>query len=304
MRGGSPTVTDPAAVRPARPAAAAPRARSPGLRHRPGPAVPPCALAVCALVAVGTRGVGAALASAWNPAAGTGLAVLDVANAGGAVYFNGSGRLTPTRSYAKTEASAYVEYGLTERLMFVARPSFDLVSLGDPAGGTYRGFGGASVGAQYQALVYGPAVVAVQGSVALPGTGSRADPAEIGNTAREADLRALAGLSFPLGPYPAFLDVQQAYRLRSGGAAAQWHSDVTVGFRPIPRLLVMALSAVVVPTGPGTPWLPSARSAKLGIEVAYDLSAAWSLTLRASTTVYGRDALRERGLAAGLWYRF
>lgn len=245
-----------------------------------------------------------ARASPWNAPAGTGFLSLDAEGTGGAAYFDGKGVLTPTRSYGKTEASAYVEYGLTDSLMFVARPSFDLVSLGAPGGGTYRGLGAASVGAQYQALVFGPAALAVQGSVSRPGTISRADPAEIGNTAREADLRALGGLSFALGPYRAFLDVQQAYRFRSGGAAPQWHSDVTVGIRPTPRLLLMALSVTVLPLGAGTPWFPSARASKVGVEAVYGLTAAWSVTLRATTTVYGRDALRERGLAAGLWYRF
>lgn len=245
-----------------------------------------------------------ALASAWNRPAGTGFVLLDADLSGGAAYFDGGGRLTPTRPYAKAEAAAYVEYGVSDSLMVVARPSFDLVRLGAPAGGTYRGLGGTAIGAQYQALVFGPAVLAVQGSFSLPGTTSRVDPAEIGNTAREADVRGLAGVSFPLGPYPAFLDVQEAFRLRSGGAAAQWHSDVTVGVRPTPRLLLMASNATVVPTGPGTAWLPSARSSKLGLAAVYDLTASWSLALGLSTTVYGRDALRERGLTAGLWYRF
>ena len=267
-----------------------------------GPSGSPAACFACVLaLAVSPL---PAQASAWGRQAGTGFLAFGAEASGGAQSFGRDGRLAPTRSYAKTEGAAYAEYGVTDTLMFVARPSFDLVGLGAPAGGRYRGLGSTALGAQYEALVYGPAVLAVQGSVALPGTASRANPAAVGNTAREADLRGLAGLAFAVGPYPAFLDLQQAYRFRSGGAAAQWHSDVTIGFRPAPRLLLMALSTTVVPLGPGTPWFPRSRSSKLGFEGVYDLTAAWSLAHGASTTVYGRGALLDRGVSASLWYRF
>lgn len=276
-------------------------------RPRRIPAAPAAArlVVVSALLACAPpSGAPRALASAWNRAAAEGFVSLDAATSGGSAFFDGAGRLEPARPYAKSEAAAYVEYGVTDKLMFVARPSFDLVSLGAPAGGTYRGLGATEIGAQYQALVFGPAVLAVLGSATLPGTTSRANPASIGNTARAFEARGLAGLSLALGPFPAFIETQQAFRLRTAGAAPQWQADAALGFRPVPRLLIMALGALVVPTGPRTAWFPSGRTAGVGLRAVLDLTTAVSISLTATTTLAGRDALRDRSLALGLWYRF
>ncbi len=232
------------------------------------------------------------------------MAIVDVTLGSGTDYFDGRGRLAPARAYTKDELAGYVEYGATDRLMLVARPSLDSIRIGAPDPGHSAGLGSTSAGAQWQALVFGPAVLAVQGTFSVPGTTSRRNPAEIGNIAREGDLRVLGGVRFPVGPYTAFLDAQQSYRIRSGGGASQWHSDVTFGLRPTERLLFLLQSETVVPTGAGTAWLPSSRFSKLALSGVYDLTHAWSLQLGIFTTFYGRDALRERGISTGVWYRF
>ena len=245
-----------------------------------------------------------AAAGAWNRAAGEGLAIVDVTLGSGTDYFDGRGRLAPARAYTKGELAGYVEYGATDWLMLVARPSLDSIRIGAPDSGHVVGLGSTAAGAQLQALVFGPAVLAVQGTFSVPGTASRRNPAEVGNTAREGDLRILGGVGFRLGPYLAFLDAQQGYRIRSGGAASQWRSDLTFGLHPTERLLVLLQSFTVIPTGPGTAWLPSSQSSKVALTGVYDVTRAWSLQLGIFTTVYGRDALRDRGVSTGIWYRF
>ena len=118
------------------------------------------------------------------------------------------------------------------------------------------------------------------------------------------DLRALGGLAFPVGPWPAFLDAQGAYRLRSGGAPAEWHADLTFGVRPLPRLLLLLQSDTTLPVGPGTAWFPASLYSKLGVSLVYDLSARWSVQIGAFSTIAGTNALRERGVLSALWYRF
>lgn len=243
-------------------------------------------------------------ASAWNRPAGDGLAIVEATLGHGTDYFDARGRVAPARPYRKDEVAGYVEYGATDWLMLIARPSFDRIAIGAPGQGLYTGLGGATAGAQLQALVFGPAVLAVQGTFGLPGSGSRRNPALIGNTAREGELRLLGGIGLERGGSAGFLDIQQGFRMRSGGAAAQWHSDVTAGIHPAPKLLVMLRSETVIPMGPGTAWFPSARASRLGLAGVYDLTAAVSLEMGLFTTVWGRDALRERGLRTALWYRF
>ena len=244
-----------------------------------------------------------AAAGAWNRPAGEGLAIFDYTLDAGSVYFDGGGRLAPAQHYSKSELAAYVEYGATDSLTLIARPSLDDVHVGAPDAGAYRGLGGSAVGAQWQALVFGPAVLAAQGTFSLPGSTSRTDPAVTGNTAREGDLRLLAGVGLPL-PFRPFLDLQGSYRIRSGGADAQWHGDATFGFYPTDKLLVLLQSFTTVPTGPGDARLPSSRATRLEVKAVYALTQAWAVQLGTFTTAWGRDALRERGFTTGVWWYF
>ncbi len=248
--------------------------------------------------------VRAAQAGAWNRVAGDGLVITDFTFGSGGRYFDGKGRLAPARTYSKSELASYIEYGATDWLMLVVRPSLDATRIGAPGGGHYTGLGGSAVGAQVHLYDYGPAVFAVQSTFRLPGTDSDRNPAEIGDTAREGDFRALGGVGFHLGPYLSFIDAQGSYRLRSGGAAPQWHGDFTFGVYPLSRLLVMLQSFTTVPTGPGNAAFPSSRYSKMELKAVYQLNAAWAVQLGAYTTVYGRNALREQGVTTGLWYRF
>lgn len=244
-----------------------------------------------------------ASAAAWNRPAGQGLVIFDYTLDTGSNYFDGGGHLAPARSYSKSELAAYMEYGVTDKLMLVARPSMDDVHVGLPDAGAYRGLGSSAVGAQWQALVFGPAVLAVQGSFSVPGSTSRSNPAVIGNTAREGDLRALAGYSLPL-PFRPFLNVEGSYRIRSSGAAAEWHGDATIGFYPVDSLMILCRSFTTVPTGPGTARLPSSRATRLELTGVYRLTQSLALQLGAFTTTWGRDALHERGFTTGVWWYF
>ncbi len=255
-------------------------------------------------VLLATAGMRTAQAGAWNRVAGDGLVITDYTFGRGGRYFDDKGRLAPARSYAKSELASYIEYGATDWLMLIARPSLDATRIGAPDAGHYVGLGGSAVGAQVHLYDYGQAVFAVQSTFRLPGTHSDRNPAEIGDTAREGDFRALGGVGFQLGPFLSFIDAQGSYRLRSGGAAAQWHGDLTFGIYPLSRLLVLLESFTAVPTGPGTTRLPSSRYSKMELKAVYQLNAAWAVQLGASTTVYGRNALLERGFTTGLWYRF
>lgn len=261
--------------------------------------------ALALAISTAAAGPERAEAGAWNLPQGRGFALFDFTLGEGGDYFDGQGHRAPARRYAKEEVAGYVEYGATDWLMLVARPSFDHIDIGAPGAGRYTGLGSTSAGAQLHLRTVGPAVLAVQGTFSLPGTTSPSNPATVGGTAREADVRVLAGIGdLHIASLPSFVDLQGGYRDRSGGAAAQWRADLTLGIRPIPRLLVLMQSFTSLPTGIGTPLLPSSRYSKASVSGVYDLSRAWSVQLGVFMTVYGRDALREHGFTTGLWYRF
>ncbi len=264
-------------------------------------------------IAVGLAGwwlqPGVVEAAAWNEDAGHGIVIVDYTLSGGAKYFDGAGKLSRASAYSKQEAVGYVEYGVTDWLTAILKPSLSMISAAtstDPGSPThhYEGLGTSEAAVQLHLLTFGPAVLAVQGGFRLPSSTSHANAALIGNTSRDTDLRGLAGIGFGLGPWPAFLDVESGYRFRSGGAAAEWHADATLGVRFFPRVTMLMQSFNVLCDGQGTAWFPQASYSKLGASAVYDVTDRWSLQLGAFQTMLGEGALRERGFQAAVWYRF
>ena len=245
-----------------------------------------------------------AVAGAFNLPQGQGLAIIDATLSGGSRYFNGLGKLAPADKFTRGDLSAYLEYGVTDWLMAVVRPDLTAVSLGGHPGSSYVGLGPSEAGAQLRLLLFGPAVLAAKASVRLPGSTDQRNPAQLGNTSRDADLRGLFGLSFKLGPWPAFLDSQAAYRFRDGGAPDEAHVDVTLGVRPRSDLLVLLQSFTTVGLGPGTWWFPREDFTHVEVAGVYDINQQWSVELGVYTTILGRRSLREQGVTTAVWRRF
>ena len=245
-----------------------------------------------------------ATAGAFNEPEGHGVAIVDLTLSEGSRYFDGYGKLTSSPSFKRGDTSAYVEYGVTDWLMAVIRPDLTAVSLGGTPSAHYTGLGPSEAGAQVRLLAFGPAVLAAQGSFRLPGSTDTHNRALLGDTARSADARVLAGYSFSLGPYPAFVDAEVAYRFRDQGAPDEIHSDLTLGVRPIAELLLMLQAFDTTDLGKGTPWFPHERFTHIQAAAVYDFTESWSGELAGYTTVFGRQSLRENGLTTAVWYRF
>lgn len=247
---------------------------------------------------------GPVLAGAFNIPAGQGLAIVDFTSSGGSRYFNGFGKLAPTDRFRREDVSAYVEYGITDRLMAIVRPDVTTVTVGGQPGGRYLGLGPSEAGVQFQLLSFGPAVLAVEGAFRLPGSTDAGNRALIGNTAHEADIRGLFGLGFAIGSWPAFLDAQVADRVRDGGAPDELHTDLTVGLRPRPELMLLLQMFDTTDLGKGTAMMPRERFTHVETAAVYDLTETWSVEIGVYTTVLGTRSLREQGLTTALWHRF
>lgn len=249
---------------------------------------------------------GDASASAWNVPEKHGIIIADYTLLTGNDYFNGRGVLSRGAAYSRQDLSGYLEYGITDSVMAVVRPQLTTISaasLGDPTD-RYTGLGTGELAVQWQALVYGPAVLAVSGGFRLPGSTNENNPALVGNTSLDTDLRGHGGVAFPVGSWPAFLDGEFGYRFRSGIAPDEWHGDLTLGARPLPDWLVFVQSFNTLSAAAGTQAIPRSFSSKAAVTVVYDLTARWSVELSVFETVFGYNALRERGGKAGVWYRF
>lgn len=257
-----------------------------------------------AFVFIACLAAGPVWAGAFNIPKGQGLAIVDFTFSGGSRYFNGLGKLAPANGFRRGDVSTYVEYGVTDWLMAVVRPDVTDVAVGGHPGGRYIGLGPSEVGAQLRLFAFGPAVWAFKGAFRVPGSYDTGNRALIGNTAREADLRGLFGLAFSIGPWPAFLDAQVADRLRDGKAPDELHTDVTVGLRPLPELMLLLQLFDTTDLGKGTSLFPHERFTHLETAVVYDFTETWSAEIGVYTTVLGTRSLREHGVTTSVWYRF
>lgn len=261
-------------------------------------------LALAALLALALAVPSRAWAAAFNEPAGEGIVIVRGTADRGARSFDRKGHVVRSNAYTKREADAYVQYGVTDWLQAIVKPDIVSTSLGGRPGGRYTGIGTSEVGAQLQVLRDGPAVFAVQGTVHLPATTRNRNLALIGNTSRDADGRALAGLLFDLGPWPSFVDGEVGYRIRSAGAPDEVRLDMTVGTRPRPDTLLLLQSFTTVPTAAGVPFFPRSTYSNLEASVVYDLDTHFSVQVGAFITIDGRNALRERAVETSIWYRF
>ena len=245
-----------------------------------------------------------ALAGVFNEPAGSGLLIVEGLYDRGDRSFDTRGHMVPTGPYDKREGWAYLQYGVTDWLMAIVQPDSVSTSVGGSPGGHYTGFGTSQAGAQVQLPSVGPFAFALQGTFHLPAANRPHDPALVGNTSRDTDGRGLVGAVFPLGPWPAFVDAEAGYRIRSAGSPDEIHVDLTGGVRPRSDILLLLQSFTTVPTAAGSPFYPRTTFSNLEASAVYDFDKRWSLQVGGFGTVFGRNALQERGLVSAVWYRF
>ena len=242
----------------------------------------------------------AASAGAWTLPQGTGQAIVTATTSTSDRVFGIGG----TPRYDKTELQALIEYGFTDRFTAILDPGLQHIGISAPTDAQRTGLGYSELGGRYLLLQRDAWVLSGQATVRVPGTNETSNPAAIGYTGIETDLRALIGYSFTLGAMPAFVDLQLAQRFRAGAPPDELRFDATFGVRPAPRWLLLAQSFNVVSEGAGSPPFASYDYSKLQLSAVYSLTPALSLQVGGFSTFAGNNALQENGLILGAWYRF
>jgi hypothetical protein len=235
--------------------------------------------------------------------AGKGQVVLTATLSAANAAFNSSGSLQSIPRYGKFELQGLIEYGLTDRLTLIASPGFQHVDIASPAA-QRTGLGFSEFGGRYLLLEGNAWVFSGQTTLRVPGTFEKANPAAVGYTDPQLDIRALFGYGFSVGGWPSFIDLQLAERIRFGGPLSELRADITFGIRPQPRWLLLAQSFNVYSEGAGGPVFTSYDYHKLQLSAVYALTPAWSLQLGGFSTYAGRNALQENGGILGAWYKF
>jgi protein XagA len=246
----------------------------------------------------------AALAGAWTLDAGVGQAFVSGTLSTSDLVFDPARQTQSAARYNKFEAEALLEYGVTDHFTAIVGPGVQDIHIDAPVNAQRAGLGYTELGGRYQLMQADSWVMSGQVLLRLPGTTDNANPAAIGYTDVQTDVRALLGHSFMLGSMPAFIDLEAAQRFCSAGAPDEFHADLTFGLHPAPRWLLLAQSFKVFSEGSGTWGYSSYDYEKAQLSVVYSLTAALSLQVGAFSTYWGRNALQENGLVLGAWYKF
>jgi protein XagA len=246
----------------------------------------------------------AALAGAWTLDSGVGQALVSGTLSTSDLVFDSARQTQSAARYNKFEAEALLEYGVTDHFTAILGPGVQDIHIDAPVNAQRAGLGYTELGGRYQLLQADSWVMSGQVLLRLPGTTDNANPAAIGYTDVQTDVRALLGHSFVLGSMPAFIDLEAAQRFCSAGAPDEFHADLTFGLRPAPRWLLLVQSFNVLSEGSGTWGYSSYDYEKAQLSVVYSLTAALSLQVGGFSTYAGRNALQENGLVLGAWFRF
>jgi hypothetical protein len=262
-------------------------------------------LSIPGLLAAGLIGSATqASAGAWTLDAGTGaLIVTGTATQSNSAFDSGS-KLRPIPRYSKDEAQVLLEYGITDWFTAMLQPSLQHVDIAAPVSAQRSGIGYTDIGGRARIWSDASWVFSVQATARIPGTFDKTNPAAIGYTDHEIELRGLAGYSFKAWTLPAFVDLEVAQRYRLGGPPDEFRTDMTFGIRPADKWLLLAQSFNVISEGAGSWGFGSFAYHKFQLSAVYAVTPALSLQLGGYSTYWGRNALQENGLVVGAWYKF
>jgi protein XagA len=245
-----------------------------------------------------------AFAGAWTLDEGTGQLIVTTTAMQASTLFSTGYALQPISHYNKDESQALIEYGVTNWFTAMIAPSLQHVDIDPPFSGTRSGLGYTDIGGRARIWSDASWVMSGQVTFRIPGTYDYTNPAAIGYTDPEVELRGLVGYSFKMGTMPSFVDVEVAQRFRIGGPPDEFRTDITLGVHPADKWLLLAQSFNVTSEGAGTWGYGSFGYYKLQLSAVYEVTKSLSLQLGGYSTYWGRNALQENGLVVGAWYKF
>ncbi len=248
-------------------------------------------------------------AGAWTPDAGHGEIIVTTLFDQANTAFDQAGRFTPTPHYQSLQATAFIDYGVTDWLAALIKPSVQASSLGAPLNQRFTGLGDSEIGAQARLWRDNTTVVSASAEALLP-TSAGAGSSGSGNSWLPGDnhagydFRLLLGKNVAVGALPGFVEVEGAYRLRGGPAPDEAHADLTFGLYATPRLMLLAQSFNVASGPSNGPVFPHWAQSKLQLSFVYRLDAAWRTQVGGFAALAGDNAWRENGVLVALWRQF
>lgn len=216
-------------------------------------------------------------------------------------FFDASGKLRPLAQYRKFEMVTYAEYGATDWLTLVFAPSSSQSSGSLGAFDTADRYLRLEAGARIRVWRSDHSIVSFQATWRAPYAMDRGLPPGLRRETNEADLRALYGYSFKAFGRDGFFNAEMAWRMRAG-AGDEWRTDFTLGYRIMPRFLLMLQNFNV--SAQKSAFEPYRRWHKLQVSGVLDFGDKWSVQAGVYATLLGVSMRREQGVIGGLWRKF
>ncbi|ESR27400.1 hypothetical protein [Lutibaculum baratangense] len=205
---------------------------------------------------------------------------------------------------SKSELELLVEYGMTDDWTLLVKSQIQSLELGPPVSRERRGFGHTEIGVRRALWRSDRSILSIEARARPLGTRDENNLFSSEDLDPEVELRLLGGRSFTFVKRDAFVDLQLGYRAHFGGAPGEAVTDVTLGWRARPRLVVMLQSFnTFTDTSAARPY-DDARRHKLQISGVWEVWRGWSLQLGAVSTVAGERRAQEIGAIAAVWRRF
>ena len=278
-----------------------------GGRARPGSAREPrlrgldSLRALALVLSAGALMAGPVHAGAWPQGKGEGLVIVTALTDRADLSFDRSGDRVDVGHFHKDEVSAYLEYGLTDRITLTGRLAWQTVERRDGAVlDRATGLAASELGLRYPVWRNAHDVAALQFTALVPGAGENVSNQHFGEGDMAYDLRLLWGRN--LGP-DQFAEIQASHRWRDGLDLDEFHLDIAWGWQVTPRWEVLAQGFTVWNAEPAREARPDFRQHKLQLSAGRRFGSA-TLHGGIAFTPAGRNAIDERVLFVSLWQRF
>jgi hypothetical protein len=216
--------------------------------------------------------------------------------------FDDKGRLIPVSGFQKFTLDTALEYGALDWLTLLGRlEAVSVYSQGPPAA-YYRGPGMHELGARVELgrALDKDLVFSAQALLRAPGARTP-NPAAVGMTAIETDLRLMAGGSFELRDHPGFWSAEFGQRKRGGSSPDELRLELTAGFAIFDRLQAIGQSFHVY--AQRMDLAPQSQSHKAQVSLMLNPGRSWSLQAGAFRTLASVNARRDNGVMVALWRR-
>ncbi|MEN3069776.1 hypothetical protein [Uliginosibacterium sediminicola] len=246
-----------------------------------------------------------AWAGAWTLSAGMTDTLLSSTISSSEHYFDADHKIIKGERYSKKEFQLRLEHGMSDTTTVIVAPTYMRTRAGGSAGGSYNGMGYSELGLRQRVYIDDANVFSLQGVLRAAGARDSDNAAELGNTDHEYDLRALYGRNLQFGSWPAFANIELAWRIRSGSPPDEHRVDLTLGLKPSPQWLITLQSFSVYSDGTGQGAFTAPyyyHKAQAGL--TWRFLPAWSAGVNALTTYAGKNAWREQGVVATLGHQF